>query len=232
MEPPGSRSHLATFALISLLTLGAAACGASGSDTTALSGADTSTTSEVATTTTDPGSSTTIPPTTATSTAASASTTTGASDVARQEFQLRPVLAVERCRAIAGRETDPGEDVLTEDDHGKGDDAVCYLVGPAGADGTDIATAEAASDGAGQWLVSVTVAETSRDRLNAMFNACYQGELTCPGTTGPGAVAIVVGGTVSSAPAVQAENLANDPFSISGDFTKTEAEQLARALNG
>lgn len=208
MEPPRSRSRLRTFALTSLLVLGATACGTSKSGTTALSGADNSTTSAVET------------------------TTTVASDVAKQEFQLRPVLAEERCGAIAERETDPGEDVLTEDDLGKDDDAICYLVGPAGADGNDIATAEATLDGSGQWLISVTVAESSRDRLNAMFNACYQGDLTCPGTTGPGAVAIVVDGSVSSAPAVQAENLANDSFTISGDFTETEAEQLARTLNG
>ena len=236
MEPSRTRAGLASFALASLLVLGATACGSSGSDTTALSGADSSTTSAMPTTTSDLAATTTLllPKTTVTSTDVTPPSTTsaGVADIDKQGFQFRPVLAVDGCVDIAEHQTDPGEDVLPEDDLGMDADAICYLVGPAGADGNDIATAEATSDGSEQWLVSVTVAEPSRDRLNAMFNACNAGGPTCPGPTGPGQVAIVVNGTVLSAPSVYAEDLANDSFTITGDFTKTEAEQLAQVLNG
>lgn len=206
------------FAIASLLALGATGCGSSDSDTTVVARGNTTTTSDLAATAPDP---------------ATPKSTTDAieSDLTKEDFQLRPVLAVERCTDLEAREPTQGEDVLLMDDLPESDESNCYLVGPAGADGNDIATADAVLD-SGQWLIEVTAAESSRGQLNTMFNACYEGASTCPGTVGPGAVAIVLDATVLSAPSVQAKDLADDSFIISGDFSEEAARELAQVLNG
>ncbi len=82
----------------------------------------------------------------------------------------------------------------------------------------------------GQWLVSASVKGSEQSAANVAFNACYSGGPTCPGSTGPGAIAIVLDGQVLSAPAVQAQNLASDDFTISGSFDESGAKELALVL--
>ena len=82
----------------------------------------------------------------------------------------------------------------------------------------------------GQWLVSASVKGSEQSAANVAFNACYAGGPTCPGSTGPGSIAIVLDGQVLSAPAVQAQNLASDDFTISGSFDESGAKELALVL--
>ena len=71
------------------------------------------------------------------------------------------------------------------------------------------------------------------DLANDLFNACYAGRPTCPVRGGTnGAIAIVRKGVMISAPQVNASDLGSSPFQISGNFTKTEATDLARSISG
>lgn len=207
--------RLAVFAVASLLMLSAAGCSEDGSDRTA-----------------QPSTSTTIGPAATTTDQSSNTPTSDVSDVTKEDIQFRPVLATERCGDLEARETAPGEDVLREDGLPENDDATCYLVGPAGGDGTDIEAARAISED-DTWFVMVTVKESSRESINELFNSCYQGDPTCPFSgSNPGVVAIIVDDIVLSAPGVRAKNVADEAFTISTDFSEEEAEQLAQVLTG
>ena len=198
--------RLAMLAIASLLLLGSAGCSDDGSDDARTDA--TSTTASQAT-----------------------STTAVASDITKEDLQFRPVLTATRCNDLEGRKTDTGDEVLPEIDRGETSDGTCYLVGPAGGDGTDIEAARAISDD-GTWFVMVTVKESSQESINELFNSCYEGDPTCPYSgSNPGSIAIVVDGTVLSAPDVQAKDLADDAFTISVDFSEEEAGELAQVLN-
>ena len=84
----------------------------------------------------------------------------------------------------------------------------------------------------GQWQVVTAVKGKYEDKANEAFNNCFAGGPTCPAQGGSnGAIAIVLDGVVLSAPAVQAADLASgDSFQISGDFTESEAKDLALVL--
>jgi len=108
----------------------------------------------------------------------------------------------------------------------------CLLLGPVGFEGTALSRAKAEIDQSGQWLVSVRVKGGSKDKANALFNDCNSGtSQTCPGgQNGPGRAAIVLDKEVISDPAVQAQNLADDDFQITGNFTQSDAKQLEVVL--
>ncbi|MEL6890005.1 MAG: hypothetical protein AAFP84_00295, partial [Actinomycetota bacterium] len=67
---------------------------------------------------------------------------------------------------------------------------------------------------------------------NRLASQCFQGAPTCPntGAAGNGQLAIVLDSVIQSAPAVNAPSF-DDVVSITGDFTRGEAEDLARILN-
>ena len=114
------------------------------------------------------------------------------------------------------------------------DRAFMYDLGPVGFTGDALTTADPVLVN-GQWTVSVEVRDDSRSIANEAFNACYQGLPSCPAlgdTTrgGGGSIAMVLDGEVVSAPQVQAANLASDSFSISGNFTESDAKDLAVVL--
>ena len=123
------------------------------------------------------------------------------------------------------------------------DGTVLYTLGPlecpeaakndgtctGGFTGDSLSKATAVLNG-GQWLVSASVKASEQAAANVAFNACNAGGPTCPGSTGPGAIAIVLDGQVLSAPAVQAQNLASSDFTISGNFDESGAKELALVL--
>jgi preprotein translocase subunit SecD len=108
----------------------------------------------------------------------------------------------------------------------------CLLLGPVGFQGTALSRAKAEIDQTGQWLVSVRVKGKHKDEANALFNDCNTGtSQTCPGGQGgPGRAAIVLDKVVISSPAVQAQNLADKDFQITGNFKQSEAKQLEVVL--
>jgi preprotein translocase subunit SecD len=108
----------------------------------------------------------------------------------------------------------------------------CLLLGPVGFQGTALSRAKAEIDQSGQWLVSVRVKGGNKDEANALFNDCATGtSQTCPGGQGgPGRAAIVLDKEVISDPAVQSQNLADDDFQITGNFTQSDAKQLEVVL--
>jgi preprotein translocase subunit SecD len=110
------------------------------------------------------------------------------------------------------------------------DGSLLYTLGPVGFTGDALSKAEAALQES--WAVNVSVRGSKKTEANAAFNACYNGEPTCPAQTqdGRGSIAIVLDGEVLSAPAVNGPDLASDNFTISGDFDQSEAKELALVL--
>lgn len=112
-------------------------------------------------------------------------------------------------------------DVMTSEDG-----ALLYLLGPSDVDGEVLSKAEATLLENGQWVVMASVRGADRIRANEMFNGCASGQPQCPTRQ----MAIALDGQVMSAPEVQAMNLADDEFTISGDFDATSAKELALVL--
>ena len=113
------------------------------------------------------------------------------------------------------------------------DGRIIYTLGPVAMEGDALSKADAVLSN-GEWQVVTAVKGSFRDEANVAFNACYEGAPTCPGPQdggGSGAIAIVLDGAVLSAPTVQGPDLASgDSFQISGDFTESEAKDLALVL--
>lgn len=108
----------------------------------------------------------------------------------------------------------------------------CFELGPVAGDDRDLFDAQAVHDEG--WVVQVRVRPESVDRLNALFDACYEGTDACPPQTagGRGAVAFEFEGRVASAPAINASGLADQPFVIAGEMmTAEQAQGLAAEIN-
>lgn len=111
------------------------------------------------------------------------------------------------------------------------DGQLCYLLGPVVGSGSDLQDATISQAG-GQWQVLARTREASVAKLNKMFNTCFTAAPTCPaGGSGRGAVAIAMGDTVLYAPAIQAEDVADGPFSLGGGLSEREARDLASLIN-
>lgn len=153
----------------------------------------------------------------------SSTTVPAATSVPAAELQFRPVLVVDTCDALLGPAPDARPDPTG---------VTCYEVGPVAADGTDLQDAEVA-DQEGSWVVNVRARSDAVDRMNAMFNACFDASDTCPPVSegAPGAVAVIWRGTVVVAPAVNGPDLADDAFTLAGDFDRATASELAAAIN-
>ena len=112
-----------------------------------------------------------------------------------------------------------------------------YVLGPVGAEGTAVGSAQAALDANGNWVVNITIKGKYQSQVNKLYNACHNGVSTCPAAQGAGAgsfgrIAIVLDGKVVSAATVNALDLASNPqgFQISGSFTHAQASTLALQL--
>ena len=112
------------------------------------------------------------------------------------------------------------------------DGMLAYTLGPVGFDGSALGSADAVNQES--WGVNVRARKEAVDEVNTAFNDCYEGAPSCPSQSGDGrgSIAIVFDGAVISAPAVNGPDLGDGPFTISGDFTQAQAEDLANALFG
>jgi preprotein translocase subunit SecD len=133
---------------------------------------------------------------------------------------------------------DPNDYIIACDSADSGG-AQKYLLGPAKVEGTDVKTATAALDpqtGTG-WQVQLTFTGGGSSKWQSLTNTAYnaqngaQPNSTCAPPTGCNAVAIVLDGSVESAPYIQsAGGIPGGQAQISGNFTQSSATTLANVL--
>ncbi len=83
----------------------------------------------------------------------------------------------------------------------------------------------------GGWIVSADLRGEGQLAWNSIAQQCFNGLPTCPAAPGGrGRLAIVLDGIVQSAPTVNAQSFPG-AVTISGDFTETEARDLAQTIN-
>lgn len=119
--------------------------------------------------------------------------------------------------------SEPTATLLLTDGKGNG-----YYVGPAAASGKVFKNDAKAEIQSGSWVVVVGLRDGADGEglWNALTTTCYNRESTCPTAQ----VAIVLDGTVISAPVVQEAVFTGGSVQISGDFTESEARDLAKIL--
>ncbi len=106
-------------------------------------------------------------------------------------------------------------------------DGFIYLLGPAEATGEVFSNDSAAEVSNGAWVVVAPLKNgvAGEDQWNALAAKCYAGGADCPTKQ----IAIILDGEVISAPVVQAPTF-DGSVQISGSFTESEANELARVL--
>jgi preprotein translocase subunit SecD len=208
---------------------------ADGSTTTTAAGDTTTTTAAGDTTTTtapvtgqsagkaatpfqDGGTTTTTAPadgTTTTTAVDGATTTTLAGEPT--EFELTP-------RA----EDLPAATVILAEEDDDNQPTTVYQLGPSQATGRVVKTANARLDPNGAWTVNLEMrgGESGIDQFNAIAAQCSPPSDTCP----TGQLAIVLDSVVQSAPVIRNDSFDADAITISGDFTESEAKDLALVL--
>jgi preprotein translocase subunit SecD len=107
-------------------------------------------------------------------------------------------------------------------------DGLIYLLGPAEATGEVFSNDSSAQVDAGAWVVVAKLRSgaAGADTWNALSTKCFAGGADCPTK----AIAIILDGEVISAPTVQTPTFDNGSVQISGSFSETEAQDLARVL--
>jgi len=178
-----------------------------GGPTTTVKGA-TTTTIEGATTTLKPASTTLPPP----------SGGVGSSRTAAVTTTTVPAEAVNPVTGLPDGQTIlPGRK-----------DGLIYLLGPAEATGEVFSNDSSAQVDAGAWVVvaKLNSGAAGADVWNALSTKCFAGGADCPTK----AIAIILDGEVISAPTVQTPTFDNGSVQISGSFSETEAQDLARVL--
>jgi preprotein translocase subunit SecD len=118
---------------------------------------------------------------------------------------------------------DPTQTVLLLDKNG-----IAYVVGPAGASGKVFKNDARADVQTGEWAVVVGLRSgPDGDQLwNKLAAACFNKTAECP----TGQLAMVLDGTVISAPTVNEPEFTGGTVQISGSFTPEEARELAKIL--
>ena len=118
---------------------------------------------------------------------------------------------------------DPTQTVLLLDKAG-----IAYVVGPAGASGKVFKNDARADVQTGEWAVVVGLRSgVDGDQLwNKLAAACFNKTAECP----TGQLAMVLDGTVISAPTVNEPEFTGGTVQISGSFTPDEARDLAKIL--
>ncbi|MFM7829359.1 MAG: preprotein translocase subunit SecD, partial [Actinomycetota bacterium] len=118
---------------------------------------------------------------------------------------------------------DPTQTVLLFDKSG-----IAYVVGPAGASGKVFKNDAQPDVQTGQWAVVVGLRSgVDGDQLwNRLAAACFNKTPQCP----TGQLAMVLDGTVISAPTVNEPEFTGGTVQISGSFTADEARELAKIL--
>ena len=109
-----------------------------------------------------------------------------------------------------------------------GQNGEAYLVGPAGATGKVFTSNAQAVINNGNWTVTVELRKGAEgeDLWNALTTQCFNRAATCPTAR----IAIALDGTVISAPTVQEAVFTGGNVQISGDFSQSEARDLAKIL--
>lgn len=118
--------------------------------------------------------------------------------------------------------TDPSAQVTLSDNDGN-----VFVLGPSLGTGELLENDAQADIFDGQWVVIVGLrpGAEGRDVWNAAAAQCYAGSATCPSRQ----LAIVLDDRVISAPVVQTPSF-DDEVQITGDFTESEARDLAKIL--
>ena len=109
-----------------------------------------------------------------------------------------------------------------------GQNGEAYLVGPAGASGKVFTNNAQAVINNGNWTVTVELRKGAEgeDLWNALTTRCFNRDATCPTAR----IAIALDGIVISAPTVQEAVFTGGNVQISGDFSQSEARDLAKIL--
>ena len=125
--------------------------------------------------------------------------------------------------AISEDTTDPYANAVLLGQNGE-----AYLVGPAGASGKVFTNNAQAVINNGNWTVTVELRKGAEgeDLWNALTTRCFNRDATCPTAR----IAIALDGTVISAPTVQEAVFTGGNVQISGDFSQSEARDLAKIL--
>ena len=195
---------------------------ADGSTTTTAAGDATTTTAAVegqagsSTPFQDGGTTTTTAPAT-TTTAPGGTTTTTAPSGEPTELE------------VTRRQDDlPEATVILEELDEDGNATNTYQLGPSQATGEIVSDARAELDPTGQWQVKLEMKGGAEgiDQFNVIAAQCNPPSQTCP----TGQLAIVLDSVVKSAPQIQASSYEKDDIVISGDFSESEAKDLATAL--
>ncbi len=119
--------------------------------------------------------------------------------------------------------------VLPERDD-NGEVVIRYLLGPSTLTGAGLSSAD--SSFRGEFVVDATFkgGDQGADKFDEIAVECYSGTPYCPpGVAGLGQLAVVVDGSVQSAPSVQSPNF-DGQVVISGNFSDQEADDLALVL--
>ena len=155
------------------------------------------------------GAATTIPASTDTTVPASSDSTLPA--------------AAESNISISEDTTDPNANAVLLGQNGE-----AYLVGPAGATGKVFTNNAQAVINNGNWTVTVELRKGAEGEnlWNALTTKCFNRDATCPTAR----IAIALDGTVISAPTVQEAVFTGGNVQISGDFSQSEARDLAKIL--
>ena len=118
---------------------------------------------------------------------------------------------------------DPTQTVVLLDKNG-----IAYVVGPAGASGKVFKNDARADVQTGEWTVVVGLRSGADGDVlwNKLAAACFNKTEQCP----TGQLAMVLDGTVISAPSVREPEFTGGTVQISGAFTAEEARDLAKIL--
>jgi preprotein translocase subunit SecD len=106
-------------------------------------------------------------------------------------------------------------------------DALLYLLGPAEATGEVFSSDASVQIDRGAWVVTANLRSGpgGQDLWNSLAARCFAGGADCPTRQ----IAIILDGAVISAPVVQVPSFSGS-VQISGDFTESEANDLAKIL--
>ncbi len=155
-----------------------------------------------------------------------ATTTTTTAPAPTTSAPAPPPPGLEDLQLTPTEDDDPEQPVTLGEFDDEGNEVARYRLGPAEATGEILSGASAQLQGVGQWAVGVEVRGDRIDDFNAIAAQCFNGQPTCPTRQ----LAIVLDGKVVSAPSINAASFAADAISISGDFSESEAKDLALVL--
>jgi len=170
--------------------------------------------SETSTTTVDPAASTTVDPTATTTPVAATQSTT-------PELTSEDVL-----NSDAGKTMNV---VVPEVNRKTGEITAVYSLGPVAVGGTAVESATAGLNQSGTWEIRPVFKDGADgiDKFNAAAAQCNPPSQTCP----TGQIAVVLDNKVLTAPTIKVASFQRDQITISGNYTESEAKDIATSLN-